>query len=114
MKLVCCCLSQVFFFIKKLVSPDHHVEVQQHRSGGKGTRTTPHPAPQHIHSQPTLIPRTTPTPHTKGKKEKEKKRKGKKEREREREKGGPFVCGLGTMCGMGVGCKRICCGAGVN
>src|SRR6266542_3530079 len=103
MKLICCCLSQVFF-IKKLVSPDHHVEVQQHRPGlptqhtythtpntqhppthpprkeergklrkrekGKGTRTTPHPAPQHIHSQPKLIPRTTPTPHTKGKKEK--------------------------------------------
>src|SRR6266496_3914067 len=82
-------------FYKKLVSPDHHVEVQQHRSGlptqhtlththqgkeerrkgkkekrGKGTRTTPHPAPQYIHSQPRLIPRTTPTPHTKGKREK--------------------------------------------
>src|SRR6266496_407239 len=131
MRLICCCLSQVFFFIKKLVSPDHHVEVQQHRSGlptqhthtrpthpthppthpprkrrrgkkrrGKGTRTTPHPAPQHIHSQPKLIPRTTPTPHTKGK------------REKGMGKGGPFVCGLGTMCGMNVGYKRICYGAG--
>src|SRR6266542_2762187 len=99
MKLVCCCLSQVFFFIKKLVSPDHHVEVQQHRSGGKGTRTTPHPAPQHIYLQPTLIPRTTPTPHTKGKREgrgKGKREKGKREErkrgegkrgERKREKG---------------------------
>ncbi len=23
------------------------------------------------------------------------------------------MCGLGTMCGMSVGCKRMCCGAGV-
>ena len=23
------------------------------------------------------------------------------------------MCGLDTMCGMNVGCKRICCGAGV-
>ena len=23
------------------------------------------------------------------------------------------MCGLDTMCGMGVGCKRMCCGAGV-
>ena len=23
------------------------------------------------------------------------------------------MCGVGTMCGMNVGCKRMCCGAGV-
>src|SRR6266542_840767 len=103
MEKVCCCLSQVFFY-KKLVSPDHHVEVQQHRSGlpttkekrrrGKGDphhttpRTITHPLTTHTH--------TTHYTHTTHK-GKEGKRKG---------KGGPFVCGLGTMCGMSVGCKR--------
>src|SRR6266542_696091 len=60
-----CCLSQVFF-IKKLVSPDHHVEVQQHRPGLPT---------QHTHTpNPPNTPTHTPT------KEKRKEGKGKGER----------------------------------
>src|SRR6266536_2853314 len=86
MELVCCCLSQVFFY-KKLVSPDHHVDVHQHRSGlltqhththqgkkergklrkrekkkGKGDlhhttpRTTTHPLTTHTHTTPHTHP----------------------------------------------------------
>src|SRR6266542_1346207 len=85
-------------------TPHTHAHTHTHqgrgkRKKGKGTRTTPHAAPQNIHLQPKLIPRTTPTPHTKGK------------REKGTGKGGPFVCGVGTMCGMSVGCKRMRCGA---
>src|SRR6266542_2405392 len=127
MKLICCCLSQVINNLFHLITtlrcsnidqdsqpnththtpnppnaPTHtHQGKEEGRREGKGTRTTPHLAPQNIHLQPKLIPRTTPTPLTKGKREKGK------------GKGGPFVCGVDTMCGMGVGCKRICYGAGV-
>src|SRR6266542_2886201 len=127
-----CCLSQVFF-IKKLVSPDHHVEVQQHRPGLPTQHTHTRPThPTHPHTHPPrkrkkkrerrrgkgdphhITPRTTKHPlitrthtthhiHTTHK-GKEEKGKGKR---------GPFVCGLGTMCDTSVGCKRICCGAGV-
>src|SRR6266542_3306693 len=133
MKLICCCLSQVINNLFHLITtlrcsnidqdsqPNTHThslthppntpntptkekrkeENRERGKRGKGTRTTPHPAPQNIHLQPKLIPRTTPTPHTKGK------------REEGKGKGGPFVCGVDTMCGTSVGCKRICCGAGV-
>src|SRR6266496_3694964 len=157
MKLVCCCLSQVFF-IKKLVSPDHHVEGQQHRSGlpTQHPHTPTDPPTQHTHTHPLTHPPNTPThthrpthpthPHTptkekrKGEKGKEEKRRGpaphhtphhktstrnpssyhaphRHHTQREREKGkgkrGPFVCGVDTMCGMNVGCKRMRCDAGV-
>src|SRR6266496_2963168 len=121
MKLVCCCLSQVINNLFHLITtlrcsnidqdsqpnthtlpthptPPHtrsltHPPRKRKEEKGKGIRTTPHPAPQNIHLQPKLIPRTTPTPHTKGKREKGK------------GKGGPFVCGVDTMCGMSVGYK---------
>src|SRR6266496_381050 len=58
------------------------------------------PAPQHIRLQPTLISHIVSTPHTKG----------------------PpfpfsfflfpFVCGVGVVRGMSLGCKWMFCGAG--
>ena len=36
--------------MKKLVSPDHHVEVQQHRSGTRPTPPHTRPTTQHTHT----------------------------------------------------------------
>src|SRR6266496_4258272 len=136
MKLICCCLSQVFF-IKKLVSPDHHVEVQQHRPGlptqhtHSRTPTNKHP---HVHTHTHqgkeetrkgkkgrgkrdphhTTPRTTTHPlttHTHTTHHTDTTHKGKEGKGKG--KGGPFMCGLDTMCGMSVGCKRMRCDAGI-
>src|SRR6266496_1365684 len=98
MELVCCCLSQVFFYKKNLFhlittlrcsnidqdsqpnTPTHTPPPRKEERGklrkremGKGSRITPH---------------TTPTPQTKEKKRRKGKRKGKRGREKEKEQEG--------------------------
>src|SRR6266542_3218839 len=116
MELVCCCLSQVFFFRKNLFhlittlrcsnidqdsqpnTPTHpafptppHTPTKEREKrkiakegNSKRGEVDLHPTTPRTTTHPLttpLIPRTTPTPHTKGRR-----KKGK-------EKGSPFVCG---------------------
>ena len=103
--------------------------MQQHRSGGKGKRgkgnphhTTPlstiHPLTIHSHTTHHTHATHKGKEGREGKEGKGREGKGKGKRERgsggEKEgKGGPFVCGLGMMCGVGVGCEWMFCGAGL-
>src|SRR6266496_1587205 len=123
----CCCLGQVFF-IKNLFhlittlrcsnidqdsqpnTPTHtlhptptHTHPPRKEERGKRERgPAPHHTPHHNTSTHNPLSYHAPRPHY-----------TQRERGKWEGKGGPFVCGVGTMCGMSVGCKRICCGAGV-
>src|SRR6266496_1527468 len=87
------------FFIKNLFHLITTLRCSNIDQEGLPTRPhihTPQPNPTNTHAH------TRPTQGKRGRE------RGKRGRE-----GGPFVCDLGMMCGMGVDCKRICCGAGV-